>query len=299
MNITKKITFKINKVKVGVIYLVRSKWLNFFGKNIRVLSISETLEKILVDKISVSRFGDGEMRLICGQSIEFQEYTPQLQERLIEVINSTTKGHLVCLPDVFLSLNQYKSRASYFWKNHLKEYYTCWLKYTNRLAIFGNAFITRPYITYKNYKQSADWFFRLKEIWNDREVVIVEGTMSRLGVGNDLFNNCRSIERILCAPIDAFASYGKILTAVRMCESTKLILVALGPTATVLCHDLNTFGYQSLDIGHVDIEYEWFLMKAEWKVEIPNKHTNEATNLLPENNNLDQVYLSQIIQSLA
>jgi hypothetical protein len=36
----------------------------------------------------------------------------------------------------------------------------------------------------------------------------------------------------------------------------KLILIALGPTATVLAYDLAKKGYQAIDIGHLPSCYE-------------------------------------------
>ena len=35
-------------------------------------------------------------------------------------------------------------------------------------------------------------------------------------------------------------------------------------------------GYQAIDIGHIDIEYEWFLQGAKEKVAIENKYVGEA-----------------------
>ena len=43
-----------------------------------------------------------------------------------------------------------------------------------------------------------------------------------------------------------------------------------------LAYDLSELGYRALDIGHVDIEYEWFLQKATEKVKISGKYTSEA-----------------------
>jgi len=55
-----------------------------------------------------------------------------------------------------------------------------------------------------------------------------------------------------------------------------LVLLAVGPTATVLAADLSSKGYQAIDIGHIDIEYEWYLHHATHKVPIKNKFVNEA-----------------------
>mgnify|MGYP000128627122 CR=1 FL=1 len=46
-------------------------------------------------------------------------------------------------------------------------------------------------------------------------------------------------------------------------EKTALFLIALGPTATVLAYDLFKSGYQAIDAGHVDVEYEWWRMGAK------------------------------------
>ena len=57
-----------------------------------------------------------------------------------------------------------------------------------------------------------------------------------------------------------------------------LFLIALGPTATVLAYDLFKAGYQAIDIGHVDVEYEWWRMGARRKVKLERKYVNEALN---------------------
>ena len=113
-------------------------------------------------------------------------------------------------------------------------------------------------------------------IWNDKEIVIIEGDKSRLGIGNDLFNNSKLIQRVICPTRNAFNSYSKILNTIKQkVNKNKLILIALGPTATLLSFDLFKLGYKVLDIGHIDIEYEWYLRKAKKKIQIRNKYVNE------------------------
>jgi len=43
-------------------------------------------------------------------------------------------------------------------------------------------------------------FKKLKKIWDGKDIIIIESEKSRLGVGNDLFDNTKSIKRILCPP---------------------------------------------------------------------------------------------------
>ncbi len=75
-----------------------------------------------------------------------------------------------------------------------------------------------------------------------------------------------------------------------------MLLLALGPTATVLAYDLSLRGFQAIDIGHIDIEYEWFLMKATKKVPIKNKHVQELGRDKTANGDSDATYDSQIVK---
>ena len=77
-----------------------------------------------------------------------------------------------------------------------------------------------------------------------------------------------------------------------------MILIALGPTATVLAYDLCKEGYQAIDIGHIDIEYEWLLRKATSKIKIKNKYVNEAIGGREVEEGIDEKFTSQIIANI-
>ena len=69
-------------------------------------------------------------------------------------------------------------------------------------------------------------------------------------------------------------------------------------TATVLSRDLAHQGIQSIDLGHIDIEYEWMLSNVQSKVPIKGKYTNEtAVGKIVEQVS-DATYKSQIIHIL-
>ena len=261
----------------------------------KVLTIDETIKEVRKNNCSVSRFGDGEMELMNKKSITFQEYSPELGNRLREILRSNLEGHLVCLPAIFESLDEYKTRNRNFWKRHLSRNLISWLSKTQTNKIYYNTAMTRPYYSFDNYDKSKEWFSGLKQIWNGRDIVFIEGIKSRLGVGNNLFDNATSVKRILCPSKNAFAKYSEILAEANKIDKSKLILIALGPTATLLAYDLHRSGYQAIDVGHVDIEYEWFLMKAKYKVNIAHKHTNEAKGNNAPDSISDEKYNSEII----
>ena len=83
----------------------------------------------------------------------------------------------------------------------------------------------------------------------------------------------------------------------RLQDREKLVLLALGPTATVMAYDLSHLGFQAIDIGNVDIEYEWYLRGATSKVRIEGKYTSEAVGGRDVEDVPDPVYKSQIIKT--
>ena len=66
-----------------------------------IRSVDETLDKILRDKSSLCRFGDGEFRIIEEGRIHYQARSPELARRLREVIASDIPNLLVGLPPCF------------------------------------------------------------------------------------------------------------------------------------------------------------------------------------------------------
>ena len=66
-----------------------------------------------------------------------------------------------------------------------------------------------------------------------------------------------------------------IEATIRQYAEDRLILIMLGPTAKVLAAHLANDGYQALDIGHIDSEYERLQMGAQTKVKLKHKHTAE------------------------
>ena len=75
---------------------------------------------------------------------------------------------------------------------------------------------------------------------------------------------------------NAFSKFEEILETLQKEKKDSLILISLGPTATLLSYNLAKMGYQTLDIGHFDIEYEWYLRGVSKKEKIENKYTNEV-----------------------
>lgn len=271
---------------------------NVFRKPI-VKGIDETLDTIFNRKASISRYGDGEFDIIFGRIQGFQGVNKVLQKRLRKVLksNGESETFLVGIPDCYGDLSHFIPEAQFHWKIRLDKERYKWYKILNRKQPYYQSQISRFYHDWADKSRSTIWADKLKRLWRGRDLLIVEGEKSRMGVGNDLFNDCKSVRRILCPAVNAFDRYDEILEAVvKYATKDDIILMALGPTASVLAYDLHNLGYQAVDIGHVDLEYEWMKMGATKKERIPGRFMNEIDGGKFIDENFDDVtYRKQII----
>lgn len=245
----------------------------------KVMTVEETIDDIVTNKKSISRFGDGEFLLLLKQQdLGFQKQDLLLVEKLMEVLNNRNCKFLVALPDSISSTKNHKRFAKVYWLLFINTHGKTLTKFLDKSYLYGNANMSRLYAGAKDQSKSKMYFNKFKTLWENKEILIVEGKLSRLGVGNDLFANAKSLKRILCPSKDAFEKYKDILYAVKNYGKDKLILCALGPTATVLCSDLCNAGFWAIDIGHIDVEYMWMLMGAKSRIAIKGRSVNESDN---------------------
>ena len=242
---------------------------------IQVKGIDETLDYIIENKSSLIRFGDGEINMLAGHSIPYQDYDEELVSTMRDIIGQESRKELVlCLPDAFTDRFKFTYWAIPFWKDHMDHYMDFYRELCSD-SWYGSTFVSRPYIDFEDKSQAKAQFEKLKSIWEKRDLLIVEGATSRSGVGNDLFDEANSIKRIICPSHSAFSRVHEIEQEIEKHAAGRLILCMLGPTAKVLAYHLSQKGYQVLDIGHIDSEYEWMKMGAKTKVKFSHKHTAE------------------------
>lgn len=273
---------------------------NFSLEIPKIKSIEETLDKIINEKCSISRFGDGEIACMNCSRMSFHDPSEDLAERLKEVLSSNLPKLLIGLPDCYGSLDCYVPYTRKFWRKNMSKRRQMTYSYLDMNRVYYNAFFNRYYLNFikteEYYQKCTKYFERLKDIWKNRDVLLLEGRQARLGVGNDILDGAKSISRIIFFPErNAFQKYDRILSAIDGINSDVLILVALGPTATVLAYDLCRKGYQAIDIGHIDEEYECFLRK-ETPLELKDKGYN--CTIKHTTNPDDPKYKKQIIKKI-
>ena len=251
----------------------------------KMMSVTETRKKLVNEKMSIARLGDGEFSAIVGMKRwNFQDASLELGEKLKEVLLKEQSNLLVGLnPNFYRALFDIEESDA----DGVRAYMRPMVRklhadYISKDRLYADAL-------FHNISSDTD-VAELKEIWNGRDCLFVEGQYTRMGVGNDLFDNARSIQRVLAPSENAFDKYDEILKAVLNQNKDKLCLIALGPTATVLAYALAKEGYQAIDIGHLDLIYEKYSrgLSSLYEVKIPYKYCNS-----------DEIGDKRIIEDLA
>ena len=151
------ICFKcINKYKKDECLICKN---NVIFKNIKIYDEEKTLDEIISKNKSISRYGDGEFKLMFGRDLGFQRYNKEMSDRLYNILN--------------------------IFNPEARDYYTKWLKnFRFKLAKilknheYYSSTITRFYIDLKSKKGVPNYIKKLKKVWDQREVVIIEELMT-------------------------------------------------------------------------------------------------------------------------
>lgn len=238
---------------------------------IRVYSIDETLDQLVNTNKSLVRFGDGEITMIRGRSLKLQKVDPGLVEDLKRILQYEYDELMVSVPDIFDGVEQYHAKSQQFWKDHLLFSRRIYEKYCNTERIYGNAYVSRCYYAFEDKKLCSQWFAKVRKIWANKHIVVVEGERSHSGAGNDLLDTALDVERIIGPSSNAYQRLEEIKKECLKYPKDRVFLVALGAAAKALTEALFLEGYRVIDIGNLDMEYEWFLQKAERKMDL-KKH---------------------------
>lgn len=192
--------------------------------------------------MSISRYGDGELKLALGHDCISQKASPDLARELREILAAPPSGDcLVCLPN-------YRSNAkAATWDAYAQP------KYADLFGPgpFGSAFITRP--DSAPSIDTPDYWDAVTALWAGRNVVLVVGTDRSLR--RDMMTAAASIVEVRASKhrdayeeIDVLQS--QIVTAVEGLVDP-IVIMCLGACATVLAWRLSKLGIHALDLGHI------------------------------------------------
>lgn len=264
---------KIKDMLAAIAYFLYEK--GILHNRIQVHTVDETIDELLHTNKSMVRFGDGEIVMIKGGSLMLQKASPEIARGLAEILRYTEEDLIVTIPGVFETLSDHRKASRQFWRDHLLFCRKIYEKYCNPNRIYYNTFVSRCYYYLEDRRGVGAQFAKIRKIWENKDIVIVEGTRTHNGVGNDLLDTAHSIERIICPPSDAYGALPDILETCLRYDRDKMFLLSVGVAAKFLAVELFRRGYRVLDIGNMDIEYEWYVRRSPGKCRL-EKHEVEG-----------------------
>lgn len=284
----------IKKFLAAFVYFLYEK--GILKNRIKVHSIDETIDELLHTEKSMVRFGDGEIVMIKGVDLMLQKASAEIADGLKEILAYRYDDLIVTIPGIFDGLSDHHKASQKFWRDHLLFCRKTYETYCNPNRVYYTTFVSRCYYFAKDRTPCDGWFAKIRKIWENRDVVIVEGSRTHNGVGNDLLDTAKTIERIICPPSDAYGALPAILEACAAYEKDRLFLLSVGVAAKFLAAELFRQGYRVLDIGNLDMEYEWYVRRAPGKCKL-EKHDiagEEANRKAALHDEAYAAYLKQV-----
>lgn len=245
----------------------------------QIMTLEQTLAAIVKERKSVSRLGDADFLLLIEErDVSYQRLSNEIAQRLQAVLDCRDPRFLACLPDTLVDQSECRRSTEVHWKSFVYKYGQRLERCFDTNYTYGNSNMTRIYMNFHDKTKSPELFQQIKTIWNQKHVVIVEGKFTRFGIANDLLDNALSVKRIIGPHMNAFESIDTIKNALlNFSKDEVLFLFSLGPTATILCHELAIEGYWAVDIGNLDLEYMWMKANATEKVSIKGRFSVETS----------------------
>lgn len=250
-----------NRLKYAVLQQFHENQLCMLPK---IKTYDETLDLLINTNCSIARFGDGEFNLICGKSIAFQNFDSRLQKRLKEILLNKDENFFAGIPRSLFHYSNTNTKLLSVQKDFLSQYYIPqeqqFYSFLDLQKEYIPTEITQMYMMFENYDFDS-YFEKAKKIWENKDIVIACGDRVFDNIENNIFDCAASIEYVHCPTTNAFSQYDEILDKLKHFDTSKLMILILGPTAKLLAADLHSSGYRALDLGHIAKDYDAFCKK--------------------------------------
>lgn len=234
---------------------------------LKVLNNVETIELLLHRPKSFCRFGDGEIRLITGNSIPFQKYSRELSDRLLEVLKSNNKNLYVGINYGYFHFNRNVDvQNRKFWLLSVKGYRDFLLENCIPSITYIDAGFNQVYMG-NNISDYDTYFNRIKSMFKDKKLVIVSGEGIIKKLRYDIFELAKEKIYIYAPTKNAYDKYKDILNSCLNNSSEYIIVLMVGPTSKLLAYDLTKNGYTAWDFGHLAEDYDAYKKGIEKNIE--------------------------------
>lgn len=201
----------------------------------RVLSEDETLDQALRGR-NLSRYGDGELRLMLGGTAASQKADPGLAKELSRILADPDPRILACIPNAHSESPKAKNWSGYTISKFTDHY---------KLKTYGSSFITRP--DSAPWIDRPDYWEKIKSIWSGKDVVLVIGSKRSLTPDNML--EAKSVQVIWGFYRDSYTMVDELMEWIG--KPSKTVILCLGAAGTALAYRLAKLDVHALDMGHV------------------------------------------------
>ena len=152
----------LSRIKSQIVYLKYKNRVNKGLFDVNILSIDKTIEFMSVRGNSIVRYGDGEFQLMNGKGItSYQEFDEMLGKRLRQIANTVEEGILVCIPEPMCGVSNYVFSSRVHWTNQLLQNSSMYRKVIKKDRVYGNSFVSRPYMIYKDKQKKKQLSFNI------------------------------------------------------------------------------------------------------------------------------------------
>lgn len=239
----------------------------------KVFTREESLRILQSEPKSFARFGDGEIAIMQGKNIPFQDYDSILAEKMFNVLKTKREDLYVGINDnYFHAISPDAPKLErVFLRIAAPELRKFFMKEINPEIHYLNACCLTGYFYY-NEDVYAEMINLKRKLFEGRRIAIVTSKSVAEKFEHDIFELAVSKQYIEAPSKNAFQEYDSILDDINHNVSKDtLVCLILGPTATVMVADLTDMGYMAWDVGHIAKDYDAYVKKIG-----KDKETNAA-----------------------
>lgn len=188
--------------------------------------------------------------MCLGRHKSFQVYDDKLVNRLKEILDSEN-------PKILIGINTIKTDddVTRLWRKFIIRRGNRVLGLLNKNRVYESSTITTIFPKKSRELEFESHIKLLKSIWENRKVLFVVGENSRFFFEEELFENIKQHKFIYGPAKNAFSQYDVLIEKIESFDKDWLVMISLGPTATVMAYDLAQKGYQAIDLGQTPSKY--------------------------------------------
>lgn len=158
-----------------------------YADKLQILTTGETMRLLEKEKVSFLRYGDGEIAIMMGDSIPFQEFNPKLARRLRKILRTEIEGLKIGIPYYYThpikNLNPFVASFA----KSLTTQRRFLRRNCNKDTVYIDTCITQVYQTYEKYN-FQQYYKHMQNLLKGREITLIcgEGVLDRLIKLNNL-----------------------------------------------------------------------------------------------------------------